>query len=164
MITSRTVIVSSKSRRCTEHDLEHPEGKCDRVEDMNTYTIVRPEHLNHHGYLFGGQLLKWVDEYAWLTAARDFPGYYLVTRAMDKIDFKTRVMNGSILRFHILPWRKGNTSITYRVEVFADEPGASVGKKVFSTHVTFVSVNERGEKSSLPKKSSLRSELKGTDQ
>jgi len=130
---------------------------------MNTYTIVRPEHLNHHGYLFGGQLLKWVDEYAWLTAARDFPGCYLVTRAMDKIDFKTRVLNGSILRFYILPWKKGKTSITYQVEVFADEPAVSVEKKVFSTHVTFVSLNESGEKSALPKKTRLRSERTSAD-
>ena len=130
---------------------------------MNTFTIVRPEHLNHHGYLFGGQLLKWVDEYAWLTAARDFTGCYLVTRAMDKIDFKTRVMNGSILRFHILPGRRGNTSVTYHVEVFADEPGRAVEKKVFSTRVTFVSVNEKGEKSPLPKKTKLRSELSFRD-
>ena len=130
---------------------------------MNTYTIVRPEHLNHHGYLFGGQLLKWVDEYAWLTAARDFPGCYLVTRAMDKIDFKTRVLNGSILRFYILPWKKGKTSITYQVEVFADEPAAPEEKKVFSTHVTFVSVNERGEKSALPEKTRLRSERTSAD-
>ena len=29
---------------------------------MESYKVVRPEHLNHYGYLFGGFLLKWVDE------------------------------------------------------------------------------------------------------
>ena len=110
---------------------------------MDTYTIVRPEHLNHYGYLFGGQLLKWVDEHAWLVAAREYPGYPLVTRAMDQIDFKTRVANGSILRFRIDRVRAGNTSVSYAVEVFADEPGRTdpdVRKRerhVFSTTVTF---------------------------
>jgi len=28
---------------------------------MNNFTLVRPEHLNYHGYLFGGMILKWVD-------------------------------------------------------------------------------------------------------
>lgn len=130
---------------------------------MDTYTIVRPEHLNHHGYLFGGQLLKWVDEYAWLTSARDFPGNYLVTRAMDNIDFKTRVLNGSILRFNIAPWKQGNTSITYRVVVYADEPGAIKEKQVFSTHITFACVDEMGKKHTLPKKDQLRSEISGSD-
>ena len=50
---------------------------------MDTFTLVRTEHLNHHGKLLGGQLLKWVVEFAWLAAARDFCGSVLVTRAMD---------------------------------------------------------------------------------
>ena len=124
---------------------------------MNTYTIVRTEHLTHHGYLFGGQLLKWVDEAAWLTAARDFPGYVLVTRAMDRIDFSTPVVNGSILRFSILPDRQGNSSVVYNVEVFADEPGADTEKGVFSTKVVFVSVDRKGNKRNLPKKEGFRS-------
>jgi acyl-CoA hydrolase len=122
-----------------------------RETDMDTFTIVRPEHLNHHGYLFGGQLLKWVDEDAWLVAARDFPGYMLVTRAMDQIDFRNRIVNGSILRIHILPHRQGETSITYRVEVFAQEPGSVEEQIVFTNHVTFACVDERGKKRPLPR-------------
>ena len=68
---------------------------------METFTLVRPEHLNHHGQLFGGRLLEWVDEFAWLAAARDYPSNELVTRAMDSIDFKYGIPNGSILRFSI---------------------------------------------------------------
>jgi acyl-CoA hydrolase len=124
---------------------------------VDTYTIVRPEHLNHHGFLFGGQLLKWVDEDAWLTAARDFPGHSLLTRGMDSIDFKTRIVNGSILRLNIVPYRLGNSSVTYTVVVFADEPGAVEEKPVFSTHVTFVCVDEEGHKRTLPRKHTLRS-------
>jgi competence protein ComEC len=37
---------------------------------MESYTVVRPEHLNHYGHLFGGCLLKWVDEIAWIAASR----------------------------------------------------------------------------------------------
>ncbi len=124
---------------------------------MDTYTLVRPEYLNHYGYLFGGQLLKWVDEYTWMVAARDFPGYSLVTRAMDKIDFKIRVVNGSILRFHILPHGQGTTSVTYGVEVYADEPGLEVEKHVFSTRVTLACIDEKGAKRPLPKKERFRS-------
>jgi acyl-CoA hydrolase len=125
---------------------------------LDNYTIVRPEHLNHHGVLFGGSLLKWVDEYAWLVAARDFPGHKLVTRAMDRIDFHTQVPVGAILRFRILPEKQGETSITYAVEVFADEPGAGVEKLVFTNRVTFVCVDSGGAKCRLPRKDRLRSE------
>jgi len=117
---------------------------------MNTFTIVRPEHLNHHGYLFGGQLLKWVDEFAWIVAARDFTGCTLVTRAMDKIEFRTRVMPGAILRFSILPKKIGTTSVTYKVVVFADEQGAEKERQVFSNCITFIRLDASGAKKSLP--------------
>ena len=75
---------------------------------MDNYTIVRKEHLNHYGYLFGGMLLCWVDEFAWIFASLDFPGCPLVTVGMDQVVFKERVVNGSILRFNILPAQTGN--------------------------------------------------------
>ncbi len=123
---------------------------------MNTYTLVRPEHLNHHGYLFGGNMLKWVDEYAWLTASRAFPGCSLVTVAMDKIVFKEKVSNGSILRFAVTMRARGTTSVSYDVNVFADAPGARRERKVFSTQITFVHVDARGNKKRLPARYPVR--------
>lgn len=117
---------------------------------MDTFTLVRPEHLNHHGYLFGGAMLKWVDEFAWITASRDFPGCTLVTVAMNDIVFKQRVVPGSILRFHISRVEQRTTSVRYGVEVYADEPGTVEEKWVFSTRVTFVRVDEQGRKCPLP--------------
>jgi acyl-CoA hydrolase len=125
---------------------------------MDNYTIVRKEHLNHHGYLFGGTLLSWVDEFAWIFASLDFPGCCLVTVGMDQVSFKERVVSGSILRFNILPAHRGTSSVSYVVKVFADAPGATVEKSVFSTKVTFVRIDAEGQKSPLPGTKSLRSE------
>lgn len=116
---------------------------------MDTFTLVRTEHLNHHGKLFGGQLLKWVDEFAWLAAARDFCGSVLVTRAMDNSEFKHSVPNGSILRFHIELQHSGTTSALYTVDIWADMPGSPEEKLIFSTRVTFVAVDENGDKTPL---------------
>lgn len=118
---------------------------------METFCFVRPEHLNHHGYLFGGNLLKWIDEYAWLAAARAFPGYTLVTRAMDNIQFRKRVRIGSILRFSIELVKQGSSSVTYVAEVYASDQSSRDEEMVFSTHVTFVSIDESGNKVNLPK-------------
>lgn len=125
---------------------------------MNNYTIVRQEHLNHYGFLFGGALLQWVDEFAWLVASRDFPGCPLVTIGMDQINFLKPVPNGSILRFAILPLDQGTTSARYSVEVFADSPGATEESEVFSTNITFVHVDIDGNKQPLPKVGILRSQ------
>ena len=113
---------------------------------MDTFSIVRQEHLNHHGYLFGGFMLKWVDEFAWIVASREYRGCTLVTLAMEKSLFKHRVINGAILRFAINKVKEGRTSVCYAVEVFADIPGGDDEIKVFSTQVVFVRVNEAGEK------------------
>ena len=53
---------------------------------MENYKLVLPEHLNHFGDLFGGNLLKWVDESAWIAATREHPGCRFVTIAMDEVD------------------------------------------------------------------------------
>ena len=111
---------------------------------MDNFTLVRPEHLNHHGYLFGGVMLKWVDENAWMAASREYPGCNLVTVGMDACRFKHRVDNGSILRFHTEKVKQGKTSVTYNVVVFADAPGEKHEKEVFSISVTFVRLNKSG--------------------
>lgn len=117
---------------------------------MKTFTLVRPEHLNHHGYLFGGIMLKWVDENAWMAASREYPGCSLVTINMDACRFKHQVENGSILRFDIERVEQGRTSVCYSVNVLADEPGANVEKEVFSTRVTFVRLDNKGRPCPLP--------------
>jgi len=116
---------------------------------VTTYTLVRPEHLNHFGYLFGGQMLKWVDEYSWLAATREFPGQTFVTRAMSDVEFRRQVRNGSILRFVIEPAARGHTSVVYHVEVFGASPGESTDISVFATDVVFVSVDPEGRKTPL---------------
>ena len=38
---------------------------------MQNHQVVRTAHLNHQGSLFGGQLLQWVDECAYMAAKKD---------------------------------------------------------------------------------------------
>jgi len=118
---------------------------------MDNFTLVRTEHLNHHGYLFGGELLKWVDEHAWMAATREHPDCTFVTISMDACHFKSPVKNGAILRFHIQRAEQGKTSVCYLVNIFADEPGSTSEKEVFSTKVTFVRLDDQGKVCALPK-------------
>lgn len=128
---------------------------------MDTYCIVRPEHLNHYGHLFGGAMLSWIDEFAWLAASLDFPGCKLVTMAMDNIVFKKPAPCGSILRFSIEPVRLGTTSVTYNVAVLADAPGATQETHIVSTTITFVRLDETGMKTDLPRLAAFRSKESG---
>lgn len=117
---------------------------------METFTSVRPEHLNQHGFLFGGQMLLWVDEFAALAAIRDYPTCKFVTVGIDKADFKKPAPSGSILRFTMIQTKRGATSLTYDVHVYATPPGATVEYEIFSTTVVFVRVDDEGKKLNLP--------------
>lgn len=113
---------------------------------MRNYQLVLTEHLNHYGYLFGGILLKWVDEAAYICARLDHPGKSFVTVGMDKVSYKKRVELGSILLFEVDKEKSGRTSITYRVAVSLASPSSSESSEIFSTVVTFVCIDKDGNK------------------
>ncbi len=109
-----------------------------------THRLVLTEDLNQYGLLFGGRLLSWVDEASFIAASLEYPQCKFVTIGMDEVAFKFGVKNGSILVIRSQCSKVGKTSITYRVEVFC---GRVQDKKViFSTNVTFVNVDDTGEK------------------
>jgi len=110
---------------------------------METHRLVLPADLNQYGSLFGGRLLAWVDEACWIAASLDYPHLQFVTVAMDTVEFRHGVREGTILRIHCERSREGNTSVTYRVEV--SDVKAHPGP-IFSTNVSFVSVDDAGRK------------------
>jgi acyl-CoA hydrolase len=124
-------------------------GYC--VITMGNHKLVLPEHLNHFGFLFGGNMLAWVDEVAWIAASLDFPGAQLVTTVgMDEVAFRKGVREGTILKFDVQKTKQGETSVTYEVLVRrARMVDTSDLDPVFSTHVTFVRVDGEGKKVAL---------------
>src|SRR5690606_29199135 len=82
---------------------------------MDHHKLVLPEHINHYGFLFGGHLLQWIDEFAYITATVDYPGLRFVTVAMKDVQFKRRIGVGEVLRFAVNRSRTGQTSVQYRV-------------------------------------------------
>lgn len=117
---------------------------------MENFKLVLPEHMNHYGFLFGGYLLQWVDEYAWIAATRDYPGAHFVTVAMDEVVFRKGVREGVILRFAIEHARAGNTSASYDVSVYRDDLETGEEDRIFTNTVTFVNVDGDGNKAPLP--------------
>lgn len=111
---------------------------------MENYKMVLPEHLNHYGYLFGGNLLKWVDEVGWIAATLDFPGSNFVTIAMDRVEFRKSVRQGSLLRFQAERQKQGRTSVTYEVLVFNHYLKGGIDELVFTTNITYVCLDGTG--------------------
>ena len=118
---------------------------------MENHKLVMPENLSHYGYLFGGELLKWVDEYAWIAASLDYPGCHFVTIGMDRVEFKKSIKQGTILKFVVEQSGEGNSSVSYKVSVLKDNPQAKQKEQVFSTQVSFVNTDKHGIKKKLQK-------------
>ncbi|MFH1516079.1 MAG: acyl-CoA thioesterase, partial [bacterium] len=89
---------------------------------MENHQLVRTEHLNHKGNLFGGQMLLWVDECAYMAARKDYPDLKLVTRAISDVQFRKSIPNGSVLNISCTKNRIGKTSVTYDVSVISFPP------------------------------------------
>ncbi|MGB5324566.1 MAG: acyl-CoA thioesterase [Pseudomonadales bacterium] len=113
---------------------------------MEHYKIVLPEALNDYGSLFGGALLKWIDEIAYIRVSLDFPGQHFVTIGLDNVEFRHRIQKGQILRFLCEKTRVGNTSVTYNVRVYAARYGVESNTILFESNITFVCVDGSGSK------------------
>lgn len=114
---------------------------------MDHLKLVLPEYLNDQGFLFGGYLLKWIDEVAYITARLDYPGHTFVTVSLDSLEFKHRIQQGQILRLQVQLERQGNTSVKYAVQVI--DAGEERGQVLFQTYIVMVSVDEQGLPQSL---------------
>ena len=119
---------------------------------MQFKALVRPEHLNQHGKLFGGYMLRWVDEYAYIAALEDYPRCRFVTRAIEAASFTRGVDCGALLTFEVSRLRTGTSSVTYQVHVSARNMGCESADEVFNTCVTLCAIDEAGKKSALPQR------------
>jgi len=112
-------------------------------QTFHNYALIRQEHLNQYGSLFGGHLLSIIDEMAYITCIRSFPGRNFVTRALQDVEFHTPARLGDILETHATIARVGKTSCQVQVQVFichdADRPLS------FDGTVILVCVDDQGK-------------------
>lgn len=102
------------------HDeaIQGPHGE-DRFEAMNFHTRkwVRPEDLNANGTLFGGSLLRWIDDEAVVYAMIQLGNQRIVTKYISEIEFVSSATQGDILEIGLQAVHFGRTSLTMRCEV-----------------------------------------------
>jgi len=118
---------------------------------MEHHKIVLPADLNDYGSLFGGTLLKWIDEIAYIRVSLDFPGQHFVTIGLDNVEFRHPIKQGQILKFRCEKTRVGNTSVTYKVTVVGARYNTESDAVLFENNISFVCVDENGHKQAIQK-------------
>ena len=81
--------------------------------------LICPAHINHYGRLFGGQLLKWIDELAGIVAIRHC-GCTVTTAAIDDLQFRAPAYSGDMIVLRGWVTCVGRTSMEVRVDTFRE--------------------------------------------
>lgn len=119
-------------------------------EELVLKVIPMPRDCNQSGDIFGGWVMAQVDLAGAVIPAR-YVGGRMATVAVNEFVFKQPVRVGDILSFYSKLVRIGRTSITVKVEVYAEHFRAQ-GKyiKVTEASVTYVALDEQGRPRPVP--------------
>jgi len=85
--------------------------------NFKTRKLVSPPDLNPAGTLFGGELLKWIDEEIAIFAMCQLNTNHVVTKYVSEINFTNPAYNGDIVEIGAEVISLGNTSVTCKCEV-----------------------------------------------
>ena len=110
-----------------------------------------PADTNVNGDIFGGWVMAQVDLAGAVLPARLIRGR-MATVAVNEFVFKQPVRVGDLLSFFAEVTRVGNTSMTVRVEVFAEHirtQGSYV--KVTEALLTYVAIDDNGRPRPIPR-------------
>ena len=121
-------------------------------EELVLKVIPMPGDCNANGDIFGGWVMAHVDLAGAVVPAR-YAGGRMATVAVNQFIFKHPVRVGDILSFFAKLTRIGRTSITVKIEVFAEHFG-SQGEytKVTEASLTYVAIDDAGQPREVPKK------------
>jgi acyl-CoA hydrolase len=110
--------------------------------NFRTRKLIKYEDLNARGTLFGGQVLKWIDEEAAIFAICQLGSPNIVTKAMSEIDFVTTAKLGDVIEFGMDLVKFGTTSVTLCCDVRNKNTKQSIIK---IDKIIFVLLDENGK-------------------
>ena len=112
--------------------------------------VPMPADLNQNGDVFGGWVMAQVDVAGAIPAMRRACGR-VATVSVNSFLFKQPVSVGDIVSLYADIVRVGTTSITVRVEVYAERNyAAPIIVKVTEAELTYVAIDGAGMKRKLP--------------
>ena len=109
-----------------------------------TLRIMMPTDANIRGNVFGGSILKYMDEIAAVAAFRH-ARKNVVTASIDRMDFLAPVYLGDLLILKASVNYVGRTSMEIGVRIEAENPLTGVTTHTGSCFLTYVALDENGK-------------------
>ena len=122
-----------------------------KVSDSATETlhIVRPNHLNAAGRLFGGVLMQWIDELAGLVAKRH-SHMNVTTASVDNLRFLKGAYQRDVVVISGKITYVGNTSMEVRVDSYVEDLDG-VRTPINRAYFTMVALDENDKPCTVPR-------------
>ena len=111
--------------------------------------IVLPNDTNPLGYLFGGQLLAWMDLASSVACKRHSEGI-VVTASVNNVSFNTPIALGSVVTLEAKVTRAFTTSMEVFVDVWVEDRSGKNKTKVNTAIYIFAALDEKGSKRLVP--------------
>ena len=115
---------------------------------VETIHIVRPQHLNSVGRLFGGVLMQWIDEVACLVAKRhSHTG--VTTASVDNLNFIMSAYQNDVLVLIGKITFAGRTSMEVRVDTYREDIDGT-RHPINRAYLTIVALDKNDQPTEVP--------------
>jgi acyl-CoA hydrolase len=111
--------------------------------------LMTPDKANFGGKVHGGQMLKTLDEVAFVCASR-YSGRYAVTLSVDQVWFKEPIHIGELVTFLASVNDTGRTSMEIGIKVVSESVRDQSKRHVMTCYFTMVAVGEDGRPTNVP--------------
>ncbi len=117
---------------------------------METVRLMMPTDANIAGNVFGGAIMRYMDEIAGIVAFRH-AGRNAVTASIDRMNFYAPVYVGDLLILKASVNYVGNTSMEVGVRIEAQRPKTGETIHTGSCYLTYVALDDTGRPTPVPK-------------
>lgn len=125
------------------------DGKSPKISATHQEHMIRPQHTNARGTVFGGELMAWVDIVA-ATCAMRHCGKAVVTASIDSLHFLAPIPLGWVACLDASVNYASRTSCEIGVKVTAYNPITSEAHHTASAYLTFVALDSNGRPAAIP--------------
>ncbi|PJZ69437.1 acyl-CoA thioesterase [Leptospira perolatii] len=113
--------------------------------ELSTQHIVMSRDLNQHGFLFGGQMLAWIDEGCAMYVMEKIHYSNIVTVSMDDVVFKSPGLLGEIIQIYSKIEKVGKSSITIRNSSVTKSQKTKHVREIIDCRITYVCLDDQGK-------------------
>ena len=111
--------------------------------------LVLPPDTNHHGTVFGGRVLQWIDITASIGAQR-YAGRKVVTASIDQMHFIVPIQLGNVVILKACVNAVHRTSMEIGVRVEREDVLNGLNEHAATAYLTFVAMDENMHPTAVP--------------